>query len=149
MSFLNTLMENVASYPDKIALEFMDPPVQRVTYRELDQLVQETCGFLGSLGVQPGDRVALQLPKSLEFILLHLATLRVGAICLPLNVAYPPDEIEYFLSDSQARLFFAHIASKGSLEGVVSRLPELSKTIYLDPPRPNDFLSRIATFPIP
>src|SRR5258708_150680 len=85
----------------------------------------------------------------MEFILLLLATLRVGAICLPLNVAYPPDEIEYFLSDSQARLFFAHIASKGSLEGVVSGLPELAKTIYLDPASPNDFLSRIGNFPMP
>ena len=100
MSFLNTFLENARLYPDKIALEFIDPPLQRVTYAELDQLVAQTAMYLHSLGVQAGDRVALQLTKSLEFILLHLATIRLGAITLPLNLAYPPDEIEYFLSDS-------------------------------------------------
>src|SRR5688500_9522488 len=106
MSFLDSLTENIRRYPDKLALEFIDPPLQRVTYAELDQLVWQTAGYLQSLGVQPGDRIALQLTKSLEFILLHLATIRLGAITLPLNLAYPPDEIEYFLSDSGAKLFF-------------------------------------------
>ncbi len=85
MSFLNTLSENIRKYPDKVALEFIDPPLQRVTYAELDELVQHTAGYLQSLGAQPGDRVALQLSKCLEFILLHLASIRLGCIVLPLE----------------------------------------------------------------
>ena len=50
MSFLNTFTENVRRYPDKIALEFIDPPLQRVTYAELDELVNRTAGYLQSLG---------------------------------------------------------------------------------------------------
>ena len=69
MSFLNTFIENVRLYPDKIALEFIDAPLQRVTYAELGQLVAQTAMYLHSLGVREGDRVALQLTKSLEFIL--------------------------------------------------------------------------------
>src|SRR6266542_5641803 len=120
MSFLNTFANNVRLYPNKVALEFIDPPLQCVTYSELDELVQQTAGYLQSLGLQPGDRVALQLSKCLEFILLHLATIRLGAITLPLNLAYQPDEIEYFLSDSGARLLFA---LESNAERIISIVP--------------------------
>lgn len=148
MSFLNTFTDNVHKFPNKIALEFIDPPLQRVTYAELDQLVQQTAGYLRSLGLQPGDRVALQLTKCLEFILLHLATLRLGAISLPLNLAYPPDEIEYFLSDSGTRLFFALESNAARLQPVVSKLPELQEYIFLNPADPDQFNSLISNSPI-
>src|SRR5215470_298201 len=90
MSFLNSFYENVRRFPNKVALEFIDPPLQRLTYAELDEQVHRTAGYLQqSLGVESGDRVAIQLSKSLEFILVHLATIRLGAISLPLNLAYP------------------------------------------------------------
>jgi len=143
MSFLNTFNENVRLYPDKIALEFIDPPLQRLTYGELDGLIGQTARYLGSLGVQPGDRVALQLTKSLEFILLHLATIRLGAITLPLNLAYPPDEIEYFLSDSGAKLFFALESFKEKIQSILSRLPGLQQCIFLNPTEPEKFQSLI------
>ena len=103
MTFLDTFLDNVRKYPHKIALQFIDPPLQQVTYEELDALINHTVSYLQTLGLKPGDRVALQLSKSLEFILLHLATIRLGAISLPLNLAYPPDELKYFLADSGDR----------------------------------------------
>lgn len=139
MSFLNSFTDNVHLYPEKVALEFIDPPLQRVTYAELDRLVQQTARYLQSLGVQPGDRVALQLTKSLEFILLHLATIYLGAITLPLNLSYPPDEIEYFLSDSGAKLFFTLESSKEKIQSILPRLPELQECIFLDPTEPDKF----------
>jgi malonyl-CoA/methylmalonyl-CoA synthetase len=146
MSFLNTFIDNVRLYPDKVALEFIDPPLQRVTYAELDQLVGQTAGYLQSLGLQAGDRVALQLTKSLEFILLHLGAIRLGAITLPLNLAYPPDEIEYFLSDSGAKLFFALESSKEKIQSILPRLPELQECVFLDPSTPEKFNSLITTY---
>jgi malonyl-CoA/methylmalonyl-CoA synthetase len=146
MSFLNAFIDNVRKYPGKIALEFIDPPLQRVTYAELDQLVRQTAGYLQSLGLMPGDRVALQLSKCLEFILLHLATVRLGAITLPLNLAYPPDEIEYFLSDSGARLFFALESNTARLQPILSKLPELQECIFLNPAEPNHFNSLISNY---
>jgi malonyl-CoA/methylmalonyl-CoA synthetase len=149
MSFLNTFTENIRLYPEKIALEFIDPPLQRVTYSELDQLVAQTAGYLQSLGVRAGDRVALQLTKSLEFILLHLATIRIGAITLPLNLAYPPDEVEYFLSDSGARLFFTLESSREKIQSILPRLPELDECIFLDPTRPDKFHLLITNYEAP
>ena len=143
MSFLNSFTNNVHLYPNKVALEFIDPPLQRVTYAELDQLVRQTAGYLQRLRVQPGDRVALQLTKSLEFILLHLATLQLGAIILPLNLAYPPDEIEYFLSDSGAKLFFALESSKEKIQPILPRLPDLQECIFLDLANPESLISNL------
>ena len=139
MSFLNSFSENVRKYPDKVALEFIDPPLQRVTYAELDELVNRTAGYLQNLGLQPGDRVALQLSKCLEFILLHLATTRLGAITLPLNLAYPPDELKYFLEDSGAKLFFALESSKEKTQSILPDLPDLKECVFLDPSNPDQF----------
>ena len=133
MSFLNAFNDNVRIYPDKVALEFIDPPLQRVTYTELDEWVNHTARYLQNLGIQPRDRVALQLSKSMEFILLHLATVRLGAITLPLNLAYPPDELKYFLEDSGARLFFALETSREKIETILPELPDLQECVFLDP----------------
>jgi malonyl-CoA/methylmalonyl-CoA synthetase len=143
MSFLNTFNENAHNHPNKVALEFIDPPLQRVTYAELNELVNRTAGYLQSLGLQPGDRVALQLSKCLEFILLHLASIKLGCITLPLNLAYPPDELKYFLEDSGAKLFFALESSKEKIESILSELPELKKCIFLDPSKPDEFQLQI------
>jgi malonyl-CoA/methylmalonyl-CoA synthetase len=146
MSFLDSFTENVQRFPDKIALEFIDPPLQRVTYTELDDLVNHTAGYLQSLGLHPGDRVALQLSKCLEFILLHLATVRFGAISLPLNLAYPPDELKYFLEDSGAKLFFALETSKEKIQSMLHELPDLQECIFLNPAEPEQFQSLITDY---
>jgi len=139
MSFLNPFTENVRKYPNKTAVEFIDPPLQRVTYAELNTLVDRTAAYLQSLGLQNGDRVAIQLSKSLEFILIHLATIRSGAISLPLNLAYPPDELKYFLEDSGTKLFFALEGSKEKIEPILSQLPDLLECVFLDPSKPDKF----------
>ncbi len=143
MSFLNSFTENVRKYPNKTALEFIDPPLQRVTYAELDEWVNRAAGYLQNLGLQPGDRVALQLSKCIEFILLHLATVRLGAISLPLNLAYPSDELKYFLEDSGAKLFFALEISKNKIQPLLPDLPDLQECIFLDPTQPEQFNSLI------
>ena len=149
MSFLDSFSKNVANFPDKIAVEFIDSPRQQVTYADLDKLINQTAGYMRSLGAEPGDRVALQLSKSLEFILLHLATIRLGCISLPLNLAYPPDELKYFLEDSGSKLFFALKASRENMEDGLNRLDGLEKCIFLDPENPQEFEQRIAGFDSP
>lgn len=143
MSFLSSFTENARKYPDKVALQFIDPPLQRVTYAELDESLNRTAAYLQSLGIGPRDRVALQLSKCLEFILLHLAVVKLGAISLPLNLAYPPDELEYFLEDSGARFLFALRSSKEKIQSILPQLPELNECVFLDPSKPDEFNSLI------
>ncbi len=61
------------------------------------------CG-LQNAGLQPGDRVAVQVEKSLEAVQLYLATVMAGGVFLPLNTAYTVSELRYFLSDATPRV---------------------------------------------
>jgi len=74
------------------------------TGRELDAWVGRYASALASLGLQPGDRIAVQVEKSAENIALYLAALRLGAIYVPLNTADVAREIEYFLGDAAPRV---------------------------------------------
>lgn len=148
MSFLKSFDDNVHKYPEKLALEFIDPPLQRLTYAELNDLVDRTAAYLKTLGLQPGDRVAIQLSKCLEFILIHMATICSGAISLPLNLAYPPDELKYFLEDSGAKLFFTLESSKVKTQSILPELSELQECIFLDPNQPKHFNSLLSNSPI-
>jgi len=70
---------------------------------------------------------------------VHLAAIRAGAISLPLNPAYPPDELRYFLEDSGASLFFAMEADEEPVAALLPELPDLRECIFLDPSRPERF----------
>ena len=60
---------------------------------------------LTALGVTPGDRVAVHIQKSPQALALYAGCVQAGAVFLPLNTAYTPAELEYFVGDSGAALF--------------------------------------------
>ncbi len=147
MTFLNRLINNCERYADKTAIEFVGEdgggtPALRadaasvvevaVTYRELEQNTLKTMAYLQAKGVEKGDRIALQLPKCLPFIYLHLAIMRLEAISLPLNSGYPAHELSYFLQDAEAKLFFADADGKEDLTPMLADLPALKETIFLN-----------------
>ena len=74
------------------------------TFADLLERAAAYDGALRSLGVQPGDRVTVQIEKCVEGVWLYLATLRAGAIYMPLNSGYTDAEIEYFVGDAEPRL---------------------------------------------
>lgn len=130
MTFLHTLAANCQRLPNKVAIELIGAPP--VTYGQLEATVQQTMRFLQQNGVATGDRVALQLPKCLPFVYLHLAIMRLGAVSLPLNPNYPPRELAYFLQDAEASLFVAHEDNRETVEGLRSELPALQTVFYLE-----------------
>ncbi len=87
---------------DKLALETNDATAQ--TYGELFKRSAQAANALVALGVKPGDRVAAQIEKSTDMIVVTLACLRAGAVLLPLNTAYTLAELEYFLGDAEPAL---------------------------------------------
>ena len=91
-----------APHPNKLALETRDATA--LTYGELFARSAQAANALVSLGVKPGDRVAAQIEKSTDVIVVTLACLRAGAVLLPLNTAYTLAELEYFLGDAEPAL---------------------------------------------
>jgi len=73
------------------------------------------------LGVVQGDRVAVQVDKSVDAVLLYIACLRMGAVFVPINVANTPSEVEYFLRDSEARIAIVRPADHALLEAQARR----------------------------
>ncbi len=147
-SFLATLHQNCERLPNKTALIFSDAhtPDHSVTYGDLETTIGKTMAYLQSLGVEAGDRVAVQLPKSLEFVYLHLAIMRLGAISLPLNPGYPPQELAYFIHDAEAKLFFVDQSLSADLALLSAQLPALHTAIVLDVTKTVVFDRLIAPF---
>lgn len=75
------------------------------SYADMQRSTSQFAHALVELGVQPGDRVAVQVDKSPETVMLYLAVLRVGAVYLPLNSGYTGEELRYFLDDAEPSLF--------------------------------------------
>ncbi|MDJ0859231.1 MAG: malonyl-CoA synthase [Dinoroseobacter sp.] len=70
---------------------------------------------LSERGVKPGDRVAVHVTKSPAALALYVGCLQAGAVFLPLNTAYTPAELEYFIGDSAAALFVCDPAEASDL----------------------------------
>jgi malonyl-CoA/methylmalonyl-CoA synthetase len=84
----------------------------------------ESGRFAASLmqrGVVPGDRVAVQVDKSAEAVLLYIACLRMGAVFVPINVANTANEVDYFLRDSQPRVAVIRPADRTLLTPLAER----------------------------
>lgn len=84
-------------------------------------LVGRLAGALRGLGVQKGDRVAVQVDKSPEALACYGAAVHLGAVFLPLNTAYTPDEVAYFLGDATPRVFVCDGAKAAALAPVAER----------------------------
>ena len=75
-----------------------------LTYREVDAAAQVQARRLADAGVRPGDRVALRLPTSVDFVVAFFGALRAGAIVVPLSPQVPAPELEKLLGHSGARV---------------------------------------------
>lgn len=87
--------------PDRTAL--VDRST-RLTWRELDHAVTTAALGLRDVGLDDGDRVALQLGTGTDFVLLYLGALRAGLVAVPVNPSYTATEVEHILTDSRAAL---------------------------------------------
>ena len=74
---------------------------REISYGEAEEACARYASFLAGLGLAPGERVAVQVEKSPEALLLYLACLRAGLVYLPLNSAYQQGEVGYFLENAE------------------------------------------------
>jgi long-chain acyl-CoA synthetase len=100
-SAFSMLVGAAAAYPDSVALAFLG---KHVTYRVMLEEVERFSAGLSSLGVVQGDRVALLLPNSPQFVIAWYACQRLGAIAVGNNPLYTQRELLHQIKDSSPRV---------------------------------------------
>jgi malonyl-CoA/methylmalonyl-CoA synthetase len=140
-----------AAFPadlDAIAIETAGgaDPALRYSWRDLDEASAMLASLLGGLALAPGSRIAVQVEKSVETLVLYLATLRSGHVFVPLNTAYQSAEIQYFLENAEPAVVVCSPANFGW----VSKIAFVAGTRHvftLDDQRGGSLLQRAAHQP--
>jgi malonyl-CoA/methylmalonyl-CoA synthetase len=95
---------------------------ETVSYADLIALSGRLANVLVTRGVKPGARVAVQVEKSVPALVLYLATVRAGAVYLPLNTAYTLSELEYFISDAEPSLVVCDPSKRQGIEQLAAKV---------------------------
>ncbi|MFK4496062.1 acyl-CoA synthetase (AMP-forming)/AMP-acid ligase II [Bradyrhizobium japonicum] len=90
------------THGSRSAIEVFDRG-ERATYFEMDRLSNKFAHALRAFGVRKGDRIGVMLPNRIEIAILWFAIAKLGAVMVPINMRYTQREIEYVLSDVQAK----------------------------------------------
>lgn len=124
----------------------LETPELRYTWDDIDRASACLANLLASLKLPEGARVAVQVEKSPEALLLYLATLRAGLVYLPLNTAYREAEIEYFLGNAEPDVV---VCSPANLEWVqrAARKAGTAHVYTLDEQRGGTLLAEAASQP--
>ena len=148
------LVSNAKNFKDDVALVEINPEVEeksRMTWREysliepgntnsvrkemtwgeFDKKANRFCNLLLSRGIKKGDRVAILLMNSLEWLPVYFGILKAGALAVPLNYRYTAEEIKYCLklSDSSVLVFGPEFI--GRVEEICDRIPDVKYTFYV------------------
>ena len=120
------LRRTASRFPKRIALVGAN---QRISFDELDRAADELAHGLRALDVGRGDQVALWITNSPEWVICWMACARLGAVLVTVNTRYKPDEIEYILRQSDARVLIAmdrfwDIDFAGMIRDLVPELPD-------------------------
>lgn len=100
---------------------------RRISYADFHTMAGRFASALTAMGLDPGDRVAVQIEKSVEALALYAACVRAGLVFLPLNTAYTAEELGYFVRDSGAALLVCDPGRAAALSALnAPRLETLS-----------------------
>ncbi len=99
--FAESLDSPFLTVPD----ELRAPDQPTLTYGQVDQRSAAMAAALADAGAKPGDRVVVQVDKSVDAVALYLACLRGGFVHVPLNTAYTAEEVGFFLGDANPAVF--------------------------------------------
>src|SRR5690242_8262383 len=122
-SLADLLPQVAASRPDATALIFAGG---RLTWTELDAAVERVASALRAIGLGPGERVAISLGSTPDFVAALHGVLRAGLVAVPINPAYTARELAHVLADSGARVVIARAAALATVRQVRAELPSLA-----------------------
>lgn len=116
--------------PQRLAIETQDGA--HISYGDLIARAGQMANVLVARGVKPGDRIAVQVEKSVANIVLYLGTVRAGAVYLPLNTAYTLNELDYFIGDAEPSLVVCDPAKAEGLAPIAAKVKAKVETLGPD-----------------
>ena len=116
------------------------------TWQDIDDATGKLANLLVDLGIAPGDRVAVQVEKSPEALLLYLACLRAGCAYLPLNNAYQQSEVDYFVDNAEPSLLVCSPRNRDWIEPIARRR-KVAHLLTLGDDRDGSLLTAAASRP--
>ncbi len=119
-NLFSTIQTALQAVPEKTILQSLSGDA--LTAQALLDSADKMAAVLAGYGVQPGDRVSVQVDKDFLNVILYLGVLKAGAAYLPLNSGYTDDEIEYFLSDAAPRVHVCTTQRAQASEAIAARL---------------------------
>ena len=119
---LGTLLDQaIARFGGKPAWIAMEDTGPDLTYRALGALVARTANAFRAAGVRKGTHVGIMLPNVPQFLAGWLALARLGALMVPINPSYTPDELHYMLSDGDAEFLLIDCTRLANLQAIADR----------------------------
>jgi long-chain acyl-CoA synthetase len=134
------LRRTAAEHPDIVAVRMPDDSVS-LTWSQLLVRIDALAGGLAALGVARGDCVAIMLANRPEFHIADLAAVTLGATPFSVYTTYPAAEIEYLMTDSQARVAIVEQAFLAVMLEARENLPGLEHVIVVDGDAPEKVLA--------
>jgi long-chain acyl-CoA synthetase len=137
-SINDILDETAGQWPKKAAIIFYG---RKITYAELKDQIDRFAAALSAIGIKKGDRVALLLLNSPQYVIAFFGTLKIGAVVTPVSPVYVSNEIKHQLEDSGAEtivcldILYEAVANTGLklknviLTGISEYLPLLKKAL--------------------
>ncbi|MFC2010718.1 class I adenylate-forming enzyme family protein [Chloroflexota bacterium] len=138
MSLKLMLEEAVAQYGGKTAIVSGD---RRLSYVDLDEASNKVAHALIGMGVNRGDRVAMLLSNSPEFVTIYFGAVKIGAIAVPLDTKYKVDELASIFDDCLPKILVAESPTLEPLIPVLSRFKYIKHVIDLSTREGGQFLS--------
>ena len=128
MNIANSFVVGALSYPERRALIFNDTVY---TYAQMNRIIGSASGYLSSLGVVRGDRIALYMANRPEWIMFYYAVARMGAIAVCVPGAYKKEEMVGLVNDSRSSI----LVTSGDLASEIpssQAIPSVKKVIVVD-----------------
>ena len=113
-----------------------DGSIFRYSYGEARDRSRKLARALINLGIEEGDRVATMAWNNYRHVELYYGISGIGAVCHTVNPRLHPDQIEYIVNHSEARILFFEVEMAGVIEQLLDKLPKVEKFYALLPREP-------------
>src|SRR5438094_2049303 len=132
LSNIYELLEaRVANAPDKGFL-FSEADGRSFSYRRFQAAVDRAAAMLVSRRIGKGDVVSLLMPNSAEYVIAYFACWKLGALAGPVNSLLKAHEIEFVISDSEAKAMLVHSDFLSTIKSIRKELPTLQAVVQFD-----------------